>query len=135
MVKIKDFIDYTAHAFMLPDDIRKSIGQNITNWVNSGGLLNDDYVKSQYQHAENILNDEPILQSNIPFVAFCNREIKNNKDIATHATCPNCGKKHDVVYGEELLKDGTRKPSKKLAFVKCSNGSTYLIGINGKLIR
>ena len=44
--------------------------------------------------------------------------------------CPQCGQQHSIEYGEEVLKDGTRKPSKLLAFYKCGD-KTYLAGING----
>ena len=44
-----------------------------------------------------------------------------------------CGKNHRVQYGEEILPDGTRKPSKLLAFYKCK-GKAYLAGMLGKRI-
>lgn len=44
--------------------------------------------------------------------------------------CPQCGQQHSIEYGEEVLKDGTRKPSKLLAFYKCGD-KAYLAGING----
>ena len=44
--------------------------------------------------------------------------------------CHKCGQKHPIEYGEEVLKDGTMKPSKLLAFYKCGDKS-YLAGIDG----
>ncbi len=44
--------------------------------------------------------------------------------------CRKCGQQHPIEYGEEVLKDGTRKPSKLIAFYKCGDNS-YLAGING----
>lgn len=49
------------------------------------------------------------------------------------ATCPKCGELHPIGYGEEVLKDGTKIPSRMLAFVKCGS-DTYLVAINGKVI-
>lgn len=51
------------------------------------------------------------------------------------ARCPCCKKMHEVKYGNEILKDGTERPSKMLAFVKCSNGKSYLVGIDGKELK
>ena len=48
-------------------------------------------------------------------------------------TCPDCGEKHKVQYGDAVMKDGTTKPSKMLAYVKCpKNDKSYLVGIDGK---
>lgn len=53
--------------------------------------------------------------------------------IGENITCPHCGRMHPVEYGEEILKDGTRKLSKTLAFYKCGK-KTYIAGIAGKAI-
>lgn len=47
--------------------------------------------------------------------------------------CPHCGGIHPIQFGEEILKDGTRKPSELLAFYKCGD-KAYLAGINGRAI-
>ena len=48
--------------------------------------------------------------------------------------CDKCGEYHEITYGERVLEDGTKEPSKMLAFYDC-NGKTYLAGIDGKLIK
>ena len=47
--------------------------------------------------------------------------------------CNNCGKYHEIKYGERVNKDGTKTPSKKLGFVKCGD-KTYLSTIDGKSV-
>ncbi len=71
----------------------------------------------------------------IPFVAFGNGELDGKEEIGEFETCPNCGKSHKVGYGNKVLKDGTKAPSKLLAFVDCpENGKTYLVGLRGKRV-
>lgn len=48
--------------------------------------------------------------------------------------CPKCGQEHPIEYGEETLRDGTRRPSKLLAFYRC-DGNLYLAGINGRALK
>ena len=56
--------------------------------------------------------------------------------IGEEALCGNCNQYHKVEYGNRVLEDGTKVPSKTLAFIKCTkDGTLYLVGINGKLIR
>lgn len=61
-------------------------------------------------------------------LAIGNEELK--EPLGDVVECPQCGQKHTVEYGEEVLKDGTKKPSKLLAFYSCGDKS-YLAGING----
>lgn len=69
--------------------------------------------------------------NDIPFVAIGNDELGKCKPLGKTVSCNRCGKRHKVRYGESVLKDDTKVPSKLLAYVKC-NGSLYLIGIDGK---
>lgn len=48
--------------------------------------------------------------------------------------CPHCGKMRIVSYANEVQGDGTRKPCKLLAAVKCGDKS-YLVGVAGRLIK
>ena len=57
------------------------------------------------------------------------------EDIREYTECPNCGELHRVRYGHAVMKDGTMKPSKTLGFVKCDNGSSYLVAIDGKELK
>lgn len=67
-----------------------------------------------------------------PFVAIGTDELDG--DVGDYADCRICGGKHRVCYGDRILNDGTKEPSKLLAFFKCDqNGKTYLHGINGRI--
>lgn len=48
--------------------------------------------------------------------------------------CAKCGGMHRVQYGDEILPDGTRKPCKMLAFIKCGDNA-YLVGVAGRTIK
>ena len=63
-----------------------------------------------------------------------NDELDNACKIGDTIICERCGKEHKVMYGERVLEDGTKVPSKTLAYVKCG-GESYLVGIAGKDIR
>ena len=60
-------------------------------------------------------------------------EIDTSPDLGDAITCPTCGKTHPVEYGDIVNKDGTKTPSRMLAFYKCGKNS-YLCGVNGKNI-
>lgn len=66
--------------------------------------------------------------------AIGNDELKDAPRLGKFIICDKCGKQHKIEYGEEVLKDGTKRPSKLLAFYTCGN-KTYLAGIGGKDIR
>ncbi len=71
----------------------------------------------------------------IPFVAFGNDELNKKDKIGNFEICPGCGKPHKVEYGNRLLGDGTRVPSKVLAFVTCPESKkSYLVGVRGKRV-
>lgn len=70
----------------------------------------------------------------LPFIAVGNGELDNNPDVPEIYKCPRCNEEHPVEYGDKVNKDGTKTPDKLLAFVKC-RGSSYLIGINGKMLK
>ena len=60
-------------------------------------------------------------------------ELDKAEPLGDFILCNKCGNRHIIKYGDEVLPDGTLKPSKSLAFYKC-NGKTYLAGIDGKRI-
>jgi hypothetical protein len=70
----------------------------------------------------------------IPWMAIGNKELANLPDIGETTLCWMCGKQHEVEYGEEILIDGTKIPSKLMAFFKC-RGRLYMCGINGKELK
>ena len=67
-------------------------------------------------------------------LGIANDEIKDKPDITDIINCDICGGTHRIEYGEEILKDGTRKKSKFLGFYKCGD-KTYLASIKGKDVR
>lgn len=67
-------------------------------------------------------------------LAVGNNELYAMPPIGKEATCPNCREKHPVSYGERILEDGTREPSDFLGFVKCTNGSSYIVSIKGRAL-
>jgi len=67
-------------------------------------------------------------------LALGNEEIEAAPDLGDFILCTMCGKKHKIRYGDKKLPDGSKKPSKLLAFYCCGD-KTYLAGINGKDIR
>jgi hypothetical protein len=67
----------------------------------------------------------------LPFITVSNEELASKPDIGDTIICKKCGGEHDISYGEKVLDDGTKAPSKSLAFYKCGD-EVYLAGINGK---
>jgi hypothetical protein len=67
----------------------------------------------------------------VPMCAIGSDELKG--DLGDTIKCPHCGEEHEVKYGDRVLKDGKREPSKLLAFYSCGEKS-YLAGINGERI-
>lgn len=85
---------------------------------------------------KDMVEDNHVLNEEIPFISFSNEELEGNDLVGEVAGCPNCNEEHMVTYGNKVLEDGTLAPSRMLAFTKCDkNGSTYLVGIEGKLIK
>lgn len=62
-----------------------------------------------------------------------NDELDKADLLGDFILCNKCGERHIIKYGDEVLSDGTLKPSKLLAFYKCGE-TLYLAGINGKSI-
>jgi len=69
----------------------------------------------------------------VPFFAIGNDELDKAEPLSDFIKCPHCGMEHPVEYGEEVLDNGTKVPSKLIAFYKCGEKS-YLCGINSKRI-
>lgn len=66
--------------------------------------------------------------------AIGNKELEEKKNIGDFILCKICKKRHKITYGDEILVDGTKKPSKLLGFYTCQ-GKKYLASIAGKDIR
>ena len=65
--------------------------------------------------------------------AIGNDELEELDDLGDFILCDKCGERHLIDYGKEVMKDGSKKKTKFLAFYKCG-GKAYLAGINGKRI-
>jgi hypothetical protein len=50
------------------------------------------------------------------FVVVGNEELIGAPRLKESITCDLCGQKHEVEYANKVLKDGTKVPSKLLAF-------------------
>ena len=66
--------------------------------------------------------------------AIGNDELEKAPRLGDFILCKQCGERHKVEYGDKVLEDGTKEPSKSLAFYECGK-KLYLAGINGKDIR
>lgn len=65
-----------------------------------------------------------------------NAELEDCESLGDEVVCKNCGNVHKVKYGDRVLEDGTKVPSKVLAYIKCDNNDqVYLVGISGKLLK
>ena len=71
-------------------------------------------------------------EEEVPFLAVGADELET--ELKETVSCWICGETHPVEYGERVLEDGTKVPSKMLAFFRCG-GECYLCGINGKELR
>lgn len=67
-------------------------------------------------------------------LAIGNDEFEDLKPIGKYAKCPGCKKRHLVKYGDEVAKDGSKKPSKMLGYVSCGE-HIYLVAIQGKELK
>ncbi len=65
--------------------------------------------------------------------AIGNNELDEKEPLGDFILCDKCGERHIITYGDEVMPDGTKKPSKLLAFYDCG-GKSYLAGINGRRI-
>jgi len=60
-----------------------------------------------------------------------NDELDALPRIGDTVQCWKCGKLHPVRYGERILPDGTREPSRVLGYFTC-RGKAYLCSVAGK---
>lgn len=94
-----------------------------------------EQIADSFFSSNGVSYDDPKLdKKEAPYVAFGNDELTDKEDIKDFTICPKCKKSHKVKYGERVLSDGKREPSKMLGFVKCQDESVYLVAINGKKV-
>lgn len=66
--------------------------------------------------------------------AIGNNELDQLEPIGKKTKCPQCGKQHEVKYGEKVNPDGTKEPSKLLGYVNCGKKS-YLVAVKGMRLK
>lgn len=66
--------------------------------------------------------------------AIGNEELNGVPELGETIRCSICGDEHEVEYGDLVQSDGTKVPTRMLAFFSCG-GKSYLCGIDGKDIR
>ena len=63
-----------------------------------------------------------------------NDELEKCEPLGDFIYCNRCGKRHIIRYGKKILPDGTEKLDKLLAYMKCDDGKSFLVGMNGKKV-
>lgn len=63
-----------------------------------------------------------------------NDELEKREPLGDFIYCDRCRKRHIIRYGKKVLPDGTEKLDKLLAYVKCDDGKSFVVGINGKKV-
>ncbi|QEK11676.1 hypothetical protein FQB35_04480 [Crassaminicella thermophila] len=58
MVKIKTMQDLISNSKYLPQSVVEDINRRITDWLASGGNIDDDYIQQQFRYAEKFVNQE-----------------------------------------------------------------------------
>jgi len=63
-----------------------------------------------------------------------NDQLEKCKPFGDFIYCNRCTKRHIIRYGEKVLTDGTKKLDKLLAYVKCDDAKSFLVGMNYKKV-
>jgi hypothetical protein len=71
--------------------------------------------------------------SDIPNFAAISNELSKSPPAGTHAACPHCGELKLIEYGDKVLPNGEKVPSRILGYVQCGE-SSYLVAVEGKLL-
>lgn len=56
MIKINSFEDLHKYSPFIPVAVLVDINKRISDWLASGGNINDSYILQQFRYAENIVN-------------------------------------------------------------------------------
>jgi hypothetical protein len=62
--------------------------------------------------------------------AINQKDLEEGGLLGETIVCDDCGEIHTIKYGHEIMSDGTKVPSKLLAFYNCKD-RTVLAGIRG----
>ncbi len=68
----------------------------------------------------------------LPFIAVGPEDFGDA--VKETARCPHCSALLPVQYAEEVMHDGTKKPSRLLGYVSCGEKS-YLVAVDGKVFK
>lgn len=60
IIQIKNMEDLSNNLKHIPTFAISDINQRITDWIASGGSLEDEYIKQQFRYAENIVRSKVI---------------------------------------------------------------------------
>lgn len=55
MIEIKNYNDLRLNLDLLPPSVALDVMCRICDWLSSGGCLDDNYVKTQLEYANNII--------------------------------------------------------------------------------
>lgn len=55
-IKIETHEDFLKYTGGLPAPVIQDIDKRISDWLASGGSIEDSYIKQQYRYAENVIN-------------------------------------------------------------------------------
>lgn len=56
MKEFNSFADFRFNMHLIPDEVAFDIIVRITDWIVSGGTLDDEYVKRQLNYASQFIN-------------------------------------------------------------------------------
>lgn len=77
------------------------------------------------------MTDHRPAEDRLHYIAIGNNELGD--EIGESVTCPRCSGEHPVLYGERVLPDGSREPSRTLGFYRCGDKS-YLCAVEGRSV-
>jgi len=61
MIKINSMAELHENLKHLPTAAVRDIERRITDWLASGGSLDDDYIKQQFRYAERLIDRRKLI--------------------------------------------------------------------------
>ena len=58
MSQISNAEELLCNLDKLPNHVIEDINKRISDWISSGGSIEDDYIKRQYRYAEEVANSD-----------------------------------------------------------------------------
>ena len=59
MKEFKSFIEFRYNMYLIPEIVALDVLTRITDWIMSGGSLEDEYIKKQLKFASQFIPSEP----------------------------------------------------------------------------